>query len=477
MAVSGSINASKGNIDSTYASVTEQSGIQAGDGGFQINVAGNTDLKGAVIASSDQAIADGKNGLVTQTLTIADIQNSAQATANNSGISLSSDMFTQGKYGVAKGVIGNLLNNGSESGASSGATLSAVGKGDITITDDAKQKELTGKTGGEMIASLNRDTANANTVAARQDVEALKESSEAAQAIKQTIFNEAIKLTDELYRKVFLHKAEMYELVKDQDGKQVFDEKGVPVKRVLSNEEKRNLKASADGKIHVANNGIFNDENAAAKYANQRSTTDGPQYLIHFPEANNIISELLIAGYQKYLESDLAGLANATEETKKLMLQYGQTGLHIDGHSRGAMTTGNALESLQNQANTQSGLSGTTINFFCPAYNAEKADGILSILQNRDGVLDPKKQNEMVLQMQNHFADPVGRLIGNNPGTGGTIPEGSSTLVEAIRVLGGEITVHNCYGKSENDACRERWNDSPNNQPVLQKNKTHSTSP
>ncbi|MFP3454474.1 hypothetical protein R0K30_23005, partial [Bacillus sp. SIMBA_154] len=49
--VAGNISQQKMNSD--YAAVGEQSGIKAGDGGFDINVSGNTDLKGGVIASSD----------------------------------------------------------------------------------------------------------------------------------------------------------------------------------------------------------------------------------------------------------------------------------------------------------------------------------------------------------------------------------------------------------------------------------------
>ncbi|WP_139133897.1 hemagglutinin repeat-containing protein, partial [Pseudomonas sp. 21C1] len=71
-------NVGKTDIDSEYASVTEQSGIKAGDDGFQINVGGNTDLVGGVIASSDKAIADGRNTLSTATLTTRDIKNEAK---------------------------------------------------------------------------------------------------------------------------------------------------------------------------------------------------------------------------------------------------------------------------------------------------------------------------------------------------------------------------------------------------------------
>jgi len=43
-------NVSKDNVDSKYESVTDQSGIYAGKGGFGIGK--NTDLKGEVISST-----------------------------------------------------------------------------------------------------------------------------------------------------------------------------------------------------------------------------------------------------------------------------------------------------------------------------------------------------------------------------------------------------------------------------------------
>ena len=52
-------------------SVAEQSGIKAGDGGFQVEVRGHTELKGAVIGSTQAAIDTGRNVLQTATLTTA----------------------------------------------------------------------------------------------------------------------------------------------------------------------------------------------------------------------------------------------------------------------------------------------------------------------------------------------------------------------------------------------------------------------
>ncbi|HET6893718.1 MAG TPA: hypothetical protein VFH31_21655, partial [Pyrinomonadaceae bacterium] len=64
-------------------SVNEQSGITAGESGFQIAVGGNTHLKGGVIASTADA---GKNTLSTGSLTAEDIQNGASYKASSVGI-------------------------------------------------------------------------------------------------------------------------------------------------------------------------------------------------------------------------------------------------------------------------------------------------------------------------------------------------------------------------------------------------------
>lgn len=77
-ASTGSVSAGKSKVNSDYASVVEQSGIKAGDGGFQVDVQGDTDLKGAVIASTDKAVLAGSNSFQTGgNLTTSDIKNRA----------------------------------------------------------------------------------------------------------------------------------------------------------------------------------------------------------------------------------------------------------------------------------------------------------------------------------------------------------------------------------------------------------------
>jgi filamentous hemagglutinin len=81
---SASFNAQKGHADGNYAGVNEQARIQAGSGGFDITVKGNTDLKGAVIGSTADA---SKNSLTMATLTYSDIQDHSHYSASSGGFS------------------------------------------------------------------------------------------------------------------------------------------------------------------------------------------------------------------------------------------------------------------------------------------------------------------------------------------------------------------------------------------------------
>ena len=163
-AISGSITASNAKVNGRYANVEQQSGIQAGDDGFQIQVAGNTDLKGGVIASSAQAAANNKNRLSTGTLTTSDIanKNSYDASSVGVGISMSGPSGTggtnnQGTSKVGAGLTGTSVGVGSASGNDSSTTRSGISNGVITLTDGAAQQAIRGKDADTTIASLNRN--------------------------------------------------------------------------------------------------------------------------------------------------------------------------------------------------------------------------------------------------------------------------------------------------------------------------------
>jgi len=195
----------------------------------------------------------------------------------------------------------------------------------------------------------------------------------------------------------------------------------------------------------IANNGIFNggpnDPKAAQDLATQNSS-GAADYLVHFPQANTLVAELLVAGYQKFLENGTTGLTNATQQNVDLIKQTGGN-ITLDGHSRGGMTVGNALTAVQEQG----GAGGkTNVNLYGSAYNAQDAANTVNQLTNGQG---------QVQQSINNY-DFIGRILGGNAGTGGSIPEGSSVLEEAIRTLGGTATVHNCYGAGKAE-CTDRF--------------------
>jgi filamentous hemagglutinin len=197
---SASFSQSKQNSNSNYASVNEQSGIQAGDGGFQVNVKGNTDLKGATIASSDKATQGGKNTLTTNTLTTSDINNSMSASASSSGVSVGTNMM-DGKYAMAKAIAGNALNNGSANQSDASTTTSAISGATVTLggkTTDTSKASLTDNNG----KAVSTDTSNTNRTLAKADVAGLQQSAQDQQAANMLAFKAATAIADDGLKKM-----------------------------------------------------------------------------------------------------------------------------------------------------------------------------------------------------------------------------------------------------------------------------------
>ncbi|MCI3207171.1 hemagglutinin [Pandoraea capi] len=199
---SGSASYARGNASGNYAGVVEQSGLQAGGGGFDIAVAGNTDLKGAYIASTADA---SKNHLTTGTLTFSDIENHSDYSANSFGLG---GGFTVGNGGANERTTGKTSgkNKGGispmlpqmESGSERATTRTGVSEGTIVITDTANQTQD--------LANLNRDTEDLNgTVTRTPDLQNLlsdqsrlmQAATAAGEAVARDIGTYANKKADE----------------------------------------------------------------------------------------------------------------------------------------------------------------------------------------------------------------------------------------------------------------------------------------
>ena len=168
-------SASVGKIDSNYKSVTDQSGIYAGEDGFNIRVEDNTDLKGGIISST--ADAD-KNKLSTGTLTFEDIQNKADYKAGGAGIKVNKN--NDAEYNE-KGVTPDI--GMPASGEAESTTKATISKGAIEIRDKENQKQD--------ITKLNRDTQNSlNKLGEIFDKTKVEERQELANLFGELAYNE-----------------------------------------------------------------------------------------------------------------------------------------------------------------------------------------------------------------------------------------------------------------------------------------------
>ncbi|WP_372342071.1 hemagglutinin repeat-containing protein [Paraburkholderia aspalathi] len=211
--VSGSASASDETIKNRFQSVNVQSGIRAGDGGFNIQVGNHTQLDGGVIAST--ATQD-KNTLSTQTFGYTNLQNTAESSGSTLGASFSGSAgesspdgvtFSPSKDSPYQNQLGQAgLGVAGVSSSASGTTYAAVSPATITVRGDAG-------TGHDSTAGLSRDVAGANAGAVQNTFDAQKVHDDMAvqqgtvQVGMQVVGDIATKLEDQANRNVDRAKA------------------------------------------------------------------------------------------------------------------------------------------------------------------------------------------------------------------------------------------------------------------------------
>jgi filamentous hemagglutinin len=212
---SGSINVGQTKVNGDYKSVGEQTGIAAGDGGFQIDVKGNTDLKGAVIASTQNAIDQNKNNFTTGTLTQSELQNHSNYEASSFSIGAgfgssgsddkqsdpnAQDTPSKGVHIARFDGSSSPTSAGfsSEDGNTQSVTRSGISGnangGGITIVNDQAQQALTGNTAAETVASINKDittTTDSNSLTKDWDAQQLKDQVNAGAQITAAFSSQA----------------------------------------------------------------------------------------------------------------------------------------------------------------------------------------------------------------------------------------------------------------------------------------------
>ena len=189
-----SVSLAQQKIDHNYISAQGQSGIAAGKGGYDIKVAGNTDLKGAAITSSADA---SKNTLATQSLTSSDLANAQNTSSSSTSITVGNNMMAN----VVGNVLGNALGKDGlpENGSQSGKTLSVISAGNITITGtgnaakDAQSSQQVATLTSRDASTANQSLKNTLTLQQAQGLEAKQkvaaENAQAGQLVGSVTYN------------------------------------------------------------------------------------------------------------------------------------------------------------------------------------------------------------------------------------------------------------------------------------------------
>nr|WP_145544724.1 hemagglutinin repeat-containing protein [Variovorax boronicumulans] len=426
---SASISMNKSKAHEDYASVVEQSGIHAGDGGFQLQVAGTTSLSGAVITSTPAASNAQRNVLQTTALITRDIENHAIAEASNSGLSLSTDMLNQGRYGLAKGLVGNAMLNADASGSDKGVTRTAVSAGAVTITNAELQMKATGQSAEQAVAALNRQTDGAHQAAQRQSLQAVLGDAQAQQTLQQAAFKTVTIYTDDAYKTMFTKQVRYYRVTCGGTPGECLNE---PDKRVVV--EINEKTAKAEGTI-LAVNGILNEDKRAGQLAYQNASLNRDEskpdsiVLMHIAPAETVLGELLVAGYENTLASSL-GYTIADVSYANLLEARGEQTTISMGHSRGTIVQNNAFEILAERGYVSRGLSVEGVGIAVAAETYASA-------ANRVIVNDTPDPRVSITYMAN---DPVSVIAAGNPG------DALAALKEFYNVVMKSNSAHSCYG-------------------------------
>ena len=400
------------------------------------------------------------------------------------------DVHSTDLYAAAKIGLVNLASNSSQSENNQSTTNAVISDGNFNIAS------IQGKQNIETIKKSTEQDANKLEKA---DHAKMQKEVEQDVATIQSFTKNVGGATDEAYRTMFIAEHRMFTHKVDEKGKPIEDleilkkideeadaqgisrdvylqnqiEKGrnIYVLHELSDQERNQLQkvtytdpktGKTESKYVVAFNGIFNDHNAAAKFAVQNYIAGSNEktgdinkriykdvYFVHHPKAKNGLSELLVAGYEKMFETsfgNLLGMDNSSLQAMNIMKQYGKDDLYLGSHSRGTLTLSNALKALNTEDNrAKKLLSGTTIKMVGPAADVTRADGYLSQLQTGK----ERTTSDGSIRIENHASDPVGSmpiLLGGNSATTSENNLNKGWVERISDIFGDNSSVHNCYG-------------------------------
>ncbi|MEH8024589.1 hemagglutinin repeat-containing protein [Gallibacterium anatis] len=408
---SASFNQSKMNAD--YASVQEQSGLFAGDEGYQVNVRKHTDLKGGLITSTAQAETEGKNRFETGTLSYSNIINYSNHSASGFGLSGGvtvsggdapkeiggmklqqigqnhqdgsakveysgvAGLGSQGNWGITKGVATALLGQVKDKGSETGITTSSINTTNITIRNRDAQQKLTGKTVEESLQNLSK--INLHQGVEKADIETIRSDLEHNLNTATEFVNNFNNHGDEIHYKMEKNEDSLFSIQpKTEDCNHIscldFDkDNSQALKKLIYSEE---LLTEEQAKLlsKVATAGMLNltreqKVSSAILYDKDLSSINDTALILNRGSAG-ILNEVLFTGFERFRAwaniPSLFGASNATRD-------HAQIAKKLDEYNAYAKSQGAKTYTFENIAHSL-GVSGNKNMLNWSAYLGQKYD-------------------------------------------------------------------------------------------------------
>ena len=373
--------------------MNEQAGIYAGDDGYDVNVEKHSDLKGALVTSTQTAENEGKNRFSTGTITHSDIENYSNHNAKGFGIGGSVTMGggnapkeiggvelqkigknnadgsgkvetggiagigSQGNWGVAKGLISGLFGQVSDKGNEHGVTTSSINTKNLIIRDKEAQEQLTGKSINETIEALNQE--NRHQKLAKADIESIKSDLERNLSVATKFVENVNSVGDEIYYQMEKNEDSVFSIQKKTENCNHINcldfetDNSQALKRIIySNDLLTDEQAQLLSKVATA--GMLNLKredkvSSAILYDKDLSSIDETAVILN-RGSTNYLNEFIFTGFERFRAwanlPSVFGASNATRDHAQITKKLNEYNAHRIAQGKEAISANNVAHSL-----------------------------------------------------------------------------------------------------------------------------------
>ena len=390
-AAGGSFSKSKINAD--HASVNEQAGIYAGDDGYDVNVEKHSDLKGALVTSTETAEKEGKNRFSTGTITHSDIENYSNHNAKGFGVGGGvtigggnapkeiggvelqkigqnnadgsgkvetggiAGIGSQGNWGLAKGLITGLLGQVSDKGSEHGVTTSSINTKNLIIRDKEAQEQLTRKSINETIKTLNQE--NRHQKLAKADIESIKSDLERDLSVATKFVENINSMGDEIYYQMEKNEDSVFSIQKKTENCNHIScldfksDNSQALKRIIyGNDILTDEQAQLLSKVATAGMLNLNREDkvsSAILYDKDLSSIDETAVILN-RGSTNYLNEFIFTGFERFRAwanlPSVFGASNATRDHAQITKKLNEYNAHRIAQGKEPISANNVAHSL-----------------------------------------------------------------------------------------------------------------------------------